>query len=425
MKEKTIEDTTKNGLCTGCGTCAAMCPNGAINMIIDQKKGIFLPNLNYDLCSLCGRCLEVCPGISVDFLKIKRNIDIESPYNGTSDCYREICGSCSKNKQIRECASSGGFVTQLLLFAIKEKIINGAIVVRMKRDNPFEPEPFIARTCEDIIEASQSKFCPVPVNSVLRDIISARKNERYAIVGLPCHIHGIRKAELISKELREKVILHIGLFCNSCIPSFLATEFFLQKYGVRSEKVSRINYRMGLFPPGDMIIELNNNESLKISHIDFWNSVFHPLSTLFAPRRCLLCPDSTNELADISVGSDWNRKNSSLVIIRSKSSQQLVQKCKEIKFINIDPRVSKYNNKKLNQKALANLFDIIGWQKPKYNMINVSNPKIENYAHCITLYLRHLASSNRGSWSYQILVQSIVAKAAEIRKLANTNNKKF
>ena len=43
----------------------------------------------------------------------------------------------------------------------------------MKKDNPLEPEPFIARTREEIIEASKSKYCPVPAN------IDAERNFRF------------------------------------------------------------------------------------------------------------------------------------------------------------------------------------------------------------------------------------------------------
>jgi coenzyme F420 hydrogenase subunit beta len=47
-------------------------------------------------------------------------------------------------------------------FALEEGIIDGALVTRMKKDRPLEPEPFIARTREEIIEASKSKYCGVP-----------------------------------------------------------------------------------------------------------------------------------------------------------------------------------------------------------------------------------------------------------------------
>ena len=44
-----------NTRCTGCGSCADLCPQQAITM----NDG--LPIINDDLCYQCGTCIEVCP----------------------------------------------------------------------------------------------------------------------------------------------------------------------------------------------------------------------------------------------------------------------------------------------------------------------------------------------------------------------------
>jgi len=109
-----------------------------------------------------------------------------------------------------------------LLSLLNEKIIDGALVTRMGRDDPLKPEAFIATTKDELIDAIGSKYCPVPANVALNEILNSNF-KKFAVVGLPCHIHGLRKAERLKKELREKIALHIGLFCSYGI-TFLTTQ---------------------------------------------------------------------------------------------------------------------------------------------------------------------------------------------------------
>jgi coenzyme F420 hydrogenase subunit beta len=82
----------------------------------------------------------------------------------------------------------------------------------LKKDKPLEPEPFIARTKEEIYEARGSKYCPVPCKPCNEEILKAPEGQMFAVVGLPCHIHGIRKAEQINKKLKERIVLLFGDF---------------------------------------------------------------------------------------------------------------------------------------------------------------------------------------------------------------------
>jgi len=179
--------------CTGCGTCIAMCPNSAIRMTL--KKGRYIPHINNELCNQCGICHEVCPGHSVDFKELNFAIFGKEPKDILIGNYERCYIGHSTDTSIRYNSSSGGLVTALLVFAIEERIIDGALVTKMNDKNPLEPKVFIARSKEEIISASKSKYCPVPANITLKEIL--KEDGKFAVVGLPCHIHGIRKAELI------------------------------------------------------------------------------------------------------------------------------------------------------------------------------------------------------------------------------------
>ena len=328
MSDETIAQVVKDNLCTGCGTCIALCPQEAIKLAISEKKGIYIPEINEEKCNNCGTCYEVCPGREVDFEELNLEIFGKEPEDILIGNYINRYVGHSTDYDIRYNSSSGGLVTALLIFALEKGIIDGALVTRMKKDNPLEPEPFIARTGEEIIEASKSKYCPVPANIALKEILNSKEGEKFAVVGVPCQIQGIRKAEQINKKLKERIILHFGLFCHHGV-NFIGTEFLLQKLGIRKEDIAKFDYR-GQGWPGSMLIELKNGDRQSTPH--YWT---YPALYFFTPDRCMLCSDALAELADISFGDAWlpelyaDKIGSSAIISRTKIGEQLLQRMRE------------------------------------------------------------------------------------------------
>ena len=418
----TIAQVVKDDLCTGCGTCIALCPEEAIKLTIDEKKGIYLPELDDEKCNTCGTCFKVCPGHEVDLKQLNSEIFGKEPEDIIIGNYLNCYVGHSTDYDVRYNSSSGGVITQLLIFALEEGIIDGALVTKMKRDNPLEPEPFIARTKEEIIEASESKYCPVPANVAVKEILASKEEERFAVVGLPCHIHGIRKAEQINSKLKEKIVLHLGLFCISYGVNFLATEYILQKLNIQKEDVIKIDYRKGDFPPGTMWIRLKNNNSKKISHSEFWSTIFYPFVSCFAPVRCMLCSDQTCELTDISVGSEWfpylecDNVNQSLVLVRTKIGEKILQKCEhksKLKLIKINNEI-RMDYKQNRLKAHMSLFRLFGKKTPNYNLNGLPNPTFKIYLSSASLYMRAYFSSKRYLWGLMPICQSFLRKILSV-----------
>jgi coenzyme F420 hydrogenase subunit beta len=317
--------------------------------------------------------------------------------------------------EVRYNSASGGLVTALLIFALEEGLIDGALVTKMNRDSPLEAQPFIARTKEEIMSASKSKYCPVPVNVAIKEILDTEK-EQFAVVGLPCHIWGFRKAELISKELRDKISLHFGLFCTH-VPSFLATEYILKRMKVEKEDVSRLNYR-GEGWPGKMSI-VTKQTSIRLKVEDYYGSGFG--SFLFCPVRCTLCPDALAELADISFGDAWlselrtDKIGKSMVISRSVTSGCLLdsaQKKGKIKLnaVNEEQVVQAQQGplsfKKRLLPARVRLCKSTGKKVPNYNM-KLSKTSLATYLsamRCYAILYLGLQKHLRDSLIYRMLV---------------------
>jgi coenzyme F420 hydrogenase subunit beta len=156
----------------------------------------------------------------------------------------------------------------------------------MDQNNPLLPEPFIAKTKEDILNASSSKYCPVPANKAIREIIESEG--RFAIVGLPCHLHGMRKAEIANEDLNEKIVLHLGLFCSHTV-NFHATHHLLRRIGLNPREVARIDYRGRGWPGGIIVRNKSGHDQFIPNQDSLWSTIFG--SFFFTPISCLWCPD--------------------------------------------------------------------------------------------------------------------------------------
>jgi coenzyme F420 hydrogenase subunit beta len=417
--KKTIEEVLNAELCNGCGTCVGLCPNSAIYM--SKAKDGYIPKLNRNECNHCGICYEVCPGHSVNFRKLNLMIFGKEQQDILMGNYINCYVGHATDLNIRRNSTSGGLITSLLIFAIEEGIIDGALVTKMNDVLPLEPEVFIARTKDEIISASKSKYCPVPANTVLKDIL--RENGRFATVGLPCHIQGIRKAEVINKKLAKKIVLHLGLICNHT-PTFSATTYILQKMKLKKEDVKKIDYRGGGWPGGMSIILANGKKNFVEQFNPFyWGYVFN---SYFFPTRCIFCNDKTCELSDISFGDAWNLSNSkigeSIIVSRSKIGEELLEKATMKKDIEIKKVGSKQivesqglDLVRRRNKARILIFKKLGKRVPVCNQ-EVLDAKTSDYVKALSLYLRNYVSSKPHLWN---LINIYPFLLARIKSLHN------
>jgi len=201
---------------------------------------------------------------------------------------------------------------------------------------------FVAKTKEEIIEASKSKYCPVSINTALREIIESNKDMKFAVVGLPCHIQGIRKAELISKKLENKIVLHLGIFCNHT-PNFWATKTFLQRHKIKEKDILKLNYR-GEGWPGSMRVFQKNHIEHQIPSSNNWSFIG---AYFFYPERCFKCVDGVCEFADISYGDAWLQELSgdkigeSIIISKNETGEKLINSMKAKNMVEVKTVTSK------------------------------------------------------------------------------------
>jgi len=403
---KTILDVRMAGLCHGCGTCAGVCPFQAIRMVRSESNAEYLPEIDAKKCTLCQLCVKCCPGHSVDFRKLNLECFGKQPSDNLLGNYLNCYVGHSNDYEIRYDSSSGGIASQLLIFALERKIVDGALVIGMKDDKPLEPKPFIARSKDEIISASRSKYCPVSANEALQHI--QKENGKFAVVGLPCHIHGIRKAESVDSKLKGKIVLHICLLCSH-MANFLGTEFILKKVNVPKEQVKQLAYR-GQGWPGAMTIKLGQRSSVTIPLVGSWNSYWPIFSSFFfTPTRCTLCPDQAGELADISLGDAWlpemkgDKIGESVIVTRTQIAETILSEMASAGIISVKAikpekvKQSQALNLKFKKRDLSTrlaMFKLLDRQVPRYTSVE-NSWSLSSFLRALYIYFNIGTSSNK------------------------------
>jgi coenzyme F420 hydrogenase subunit beta len=364
-----IAIVVEQGLCHGCGTCAGLCPNEAVTMTI--AAGLWVPKIISEKCSGCGICARVCPGYYVDFNELSKFAFREPQGDMAYSCYT----GHSTDLGLRVNSASGGVASQILIYMLEKGLIDGALVTRMNPAHPLESEAFIAKTADQIIAASKSKYCPVAANSALRDILHMKG--RFAVVGLPCHLHGIRKAEQLFPTLRAKIVLHLGLMCSHMV-RFSGTEFVIEKMQVQRNQIRSITYR-GSGWPGLMTIN-TALESKSIPLVGNWRSYWPVFSSfLYTPLRCTMCPDQMAELADISLGDAWlpefrgDKLGKSILLTRTTYAESLLEAMHSAGVISLLPS----SIAKVKRSQAVNLRfkkDDFHTRKALFKALNVQTP---------------------------------------------------
>jgi coenzyme F420 hydrogenase subunit beta len=312
-----------------------MCPNQAIEMRLNKAGTEIQPYVNLDRCNECGLCLRVCPGIGVDFSHLNECVFGSQPEEPLIGVFRKAWVGYSTDHALRFQSSSGGVVTELCSFALDEDLIDGAIVTDVPEETPLHPRPIVARSRVELIRASGSKYCPVAVNTKLHSIYTS--DRQFAMVGLPCHIHGWRKAATRNKRLQNQIVYGLGLACGR-VCNFSATEYYLKHKGIDLKDVTSIRYR-GQGWPGKIRVTLKGGSEYifprRYSICEFHQALLHNASfgfQHFRPWRCLTCCDRAAELADISFSDPYlprffrtDHVGHTLIIARSERGEDLVE----------------------------------------------------------------------------------------------------
>ncbi len=240
--EKVIEFS-----CSRCGLCVSLCPKEAIEM----KNTI--PTLVGE-CNKCGFCYQGCPRSFYPLSTIKGRYFGEERNEIEKRVGRYIDRFTSRalHDEIYERAATGGTTTTLLYYLLEKKIVDAILHLGTIHEDYFicHHAKTIVSTCpEETLRGCRSKN---QISPVLHDLKKVSGYERFAVVGLSCHVEGLRKLQLLKDDpqlreifkglskLAEKLIgklafaIGINCFANT---KYGAIDAIYQRLGIKEEDV--------------------------------------------------------------------------------------------------------------------------------------------------------------------------------------------
>ena len=228
---KSVIEAVPAADCFGCGICAGICPTEALDMQID-RYGFYKPVTTESKCTNCGLCLDVCPAHSRPVAKRTGSSKSDEVFGQ----YMGIYGGWAADEQLRQAGSSGGIAREMAYELLATAKVDGVLTIAPNEDNPMSPQPHLYTTKEDAKDIAKSLYLPTEYSQVVRYLL--KNSGRYLVMGLPCQIAGIRKAE---KYFKAEVIL-VDLFCGRMV-SRLLTEGYIRLFTRENSKDLSVDYR--------------------------------------------------------------------------------------------------------------------------------------------------------------------------------------
>ncbi len=204
-------------------------------------------------------------------------------------------------------------------YLLEKDLIDGAIVAR--NIAPFSREAFIARTKEDLLEASGVKLT---ISTQLEEVqkfhtytnsLPKLKQEQFkklAVVGTPCQIYTIRCMQNLGIVPSENIEVCFGLFCYENFFFDKTQVIKLEKeFNIKFEDIEKINIKE------ELIIKLKDNSIIRIP--------FKQLNDYMRPA-CNACRDFTNIYADISFGGLGSEEKHTTILPRTEKGRTIISK---------------------------------------------------------------------------------------------------
>lgn len=311
--------------CTGCGSCAVICPKKCITMVPDCE-GFRYPQIDNSKCIHCGLCEKGCP------------IIIKLPRSSIPDAI----AAQNKNDSIRLQSSSGGIFTSLAC----DILAHGGRVCAAVYNSDFTVNHAIAKSIQELSSMRSAKYIQSRCEHCFPEIqFLLQQGLPVLFVGTPCQVAGLRR--YLKKDYNT--LLLADIICHGVPSPKIWTQYLSEKASGRS--IYSINLR-------DKSTGWSRyHYSVKIDFCDGTSYCIPQsqdlfmrgfVSNLYLRPSCSACHfKGLSRYSDITLGDYWgiwdqhptfddNKGTSLLLIHTEKGRNAWIRISKEFQYLQVD-----------------------------------------------------------------------------------------
>ncbi|MDD1721218.1 MAG: coenzyme F420 hydrogenase subunit beta [Euryarchaeota archaeon] len=227
--------------------------------------------------------------------------------------YTDVMTVRATDKALLRQSQDGGIVTSLFIQALENGVIEGAVVA-MPTDEPWNPQPYVATTPEEIIAAAGTKYVLCPNVNMVKMAAREYGLDKIGMVGMHCLTYAVRKMQLYpfgARHLPNRMALLLGIFCTENFHYEGIKAIVEELHRVNIEQVKKMDVSKG-----KMIVSTTMGDRVEVPV---------KLTHNYVQPGCFVCPDLTARTADISTGSIGSPDGWSTVMPRTQVGKDLFQ----------------------------------------------------------------------------------------------------
>ncbi|MHC1724380.1 MAG: Coenzyme F420 hydrogenase/dehydrogenase, beta subunit C-terminal domain [Aminipila sp.] len=275
---------TDSKFCSGCTSCACICPKSCIAMVSD-KEGFLYPKIDSANCVNCGLCEKTCP--------------IQNQLKITDQTKTYACQN--KDTQVRNNSTSGGIFSLLA-----EHVLSmGGVVFGAGFDENLHVIHKYVEQSIDLAELRGSKYVQSKLDESFKQVKNfLTQGRRVLFVGTPCQAAGL--IAFLKSDYEN--LLVADLACYGVPSPKLYNEWIAYLEKKYSSKVKSVYFRdksYGYASPNVKVILKNGKVIEQNTSVKSYAKIF--FNGLSTRPSCYSCAFKTvGKAADFTLGDCWS-----------------------------------------------------------------------------------------------------------------------